>query len=152
MVRADIGVLRPRQQGHHRRHEPLRLRRTVLQMDNDLTVAVLGLGRAVAKEGVRARDPIATAREYVHLADEHDIFVALTPDNLTYISRFLAWSLPDGAGFHEKVEAVVGFGQARRQGIQLLTNRLHRLGVTRSTELVQMHLDPVPPNANVPRC
>ncbi len=51
---------------------------TVLQMDNDLTIAVLGLGRAITKEGVRARDPIATAREYVHLADEHDIFVALT--------------------------------------------------------------------------
>ncbi len=51
---------------------------TVLQMDNDLTIAVLGLGRAVTKEEVWARDPIATAREYVHLADEHDIFVALT--------------------------------------------------------------------------
>ncbi len=51
---------------------------TVLQTDNDLTIAVLGLGRAVSKEGVRARDPIASAREYVYLADEHDVFVALT--------------------------------------------------------------------------
>ncbi len=51
---------------------------TVLRTDNDLTIAVLGLGRAVEKEGVRAHDPIRTAEQYVHLADEHDIFVALT--------------------------------------------------------------------------
>ncbi len=51
---------------------------TVLTTDNDLTVAVLGLSVANPKEGVAMRDAIEAAREFLPLADEHDVFVALT--------------------------------------------------------------------------
>jgi 2',3'-cyclic-nucleotide 2'-phosphodiesterase (5'-nucleotidase family) len=52
---------------------------TVLVTDNDLTIAVLGLSVVnFEKEGVAMRDPLAVAEEYLHLAETHDLFVALT--------------------------------------------------------------------------
>ncbi len=51
---------------------------TVLKTSDGLTVAVLGLAVADAKDGVRSRDPLAVAREYRHLRDEHHVLVGLT--------------------------------------------------------------------------
>jgi 5'-nucleotidase / UDP-sugar diphosphatase len=52
---------------------------TVLVTDNDLTIALLGLTVVnFEKQGVAMRDPIAVAKEYLHLAESHDVFVALT--------------------------------------------------------------------------
>jgi hypothetical protein len=71
------------------------------------------------------------------------------PDNLTWPSRFLPWPFPDRAGFGEEAEAVGGFGEPRGHRVQLLTQRLHREGVSRRTELLQMDLDLVRLDANV---
>jgi 2',3'-cyclic-nucleotide 2'-phosphodiesterase (5'-nucleotidase family) len=45
---------------------------------NGLTIAVLGLSMAYAREGVRSLDPVATAREYLHLRKQHPVLVGLT--------------------------------------------------------------------------
>jgi len=50
---------------------------TVLTTREGYTVAVLGLSTGTF-EGVRRRDPIETAQEYLHLGEEHNVFVALT--------------------------------------------------------------------------
>lgn len=50
----------------------------VLEAGNGVTVAVLGLAVANAKEGVRRRDPVEVARQYQHLHDEHEVVVGLT--------------------------------------------------------------------------
>ncbi len=49
-----------------------------LETANGLTIAVLGLSIAYAKEGVRSRDPVAVAREYLHLRQQHPLLVGLT--------------------------------------------------------------------------
>ncbi len=51
---------------------------TILETDNGMTVAVLGLSVGRNKPGVLSRDIIETARLYSHLAEENDLFVALT--------------------------------------------------------------------------
>jgi hypothetical protein len=50
----------------------------VLETANGLTIAVLGLSIAYAKEGVSSRDPVAVAREYLHLREQHPLLVGLT--------------------------------------------------------------------------
>ncbi len=51
---------------------------TILATDNGMSVAVLGLSVGRNKPGVSSRDIIETARIYSHLAEENDLFVALT--------------------------------------------------------------------------
>lgn len=50
----------------------------VLETTNGLTIAVLGLSVATAKEGVRSRDAVAVAREYLYLRQKHPLLVGLT--------------------------------------------------------------------------
>ena len=61
------------------------------------------------------------------------------PDIPIGFLSFLSFS--NRAGFDEEPELVARFGQARRQLVQLPAQRLHRLGVTWGTQLIQMHLD-----------
>jgi hypothetical protein len=49
-----------------------------LETANGLTIAVLGLSVAYTKEGVRSRDPVAVARDYLHLRQQHPLLVGLT--------------------------------------------------------------------------
>ena len=50
----------------------------LLETANGLSVAVLGLSLAASKDGVRSRDAIGVAREYLHLRDQHQLLVGLT--------------------------------------------------------------------------
>jgi hypothetical protein len=59
-----------------------------------------------------------------------------TPDILTCPQRLLSDSLPDRAGFDEETEAVVRFGQDWGQRVHLRAQALHRLRVTRCTQLI----------------
>ena len=72
-----------------------------------------------------------------------DFYLSVTPDNLTYLWRFLSWSFPGWAGFDVEAELVVGFGEAGGLGVELLAERLHGQGVTRGAELVQVDFDQV---------
>jgi hypothetical protein len=49
-----------------------------LETANGLTIAVLGLSVAYTREGVRSRDPVAVARDYLHLRQQHSLLVGLT--------------------------------------------------------------------------
>ncbi len=51
---------------------------TILETHNGMTVAVMGLSVGRNKPGVSSRDIIETARIYSHLAEENDLFVAIT--------------------------------------------------------------------------
>ncbi len=62
----------------------------ILETAGGMTVAVLGLAVANAKEGVRRLDPEAVARRYEHLADEHHVFVGLTHLGFRTDSRLAA--------------------------------------------------------------
>lgn len=66
----------------------------VFETDNGLSLAVLGLSRANRRPGIEVLDFIETAREYAHLADEHDLFVALTHIGLR-TDRELAETMPE---------------------------------------------------------
>jgi hypothetical protein len=63
-------------------------------------------------------------------------FTSLTSDILTCPQRLLSDSLPDRAGFDEEAEAVVRFGQNGGQRVHLRAQALHRLRVTRCTQLI----------------
>jgi hypothetical protein len=49
-----------------------------LETANGLPIAVLGLSVAYAKEGVRSHDPVAVARDYLHLRQQYPLLVGLT--------------------------------------------------------------------------
>lgn len=67
----------------------------VLETSTRRTIAVLGLSVVnFRKEGVLARDPVETALEYVHLAREHDLFMALTHIGIR-VDRALAERVPE---------------------------------------------------------
>lgn len=66
----------------------------VLHTDNRLAIAVLGLSRGGGMDGVHLRDPIVTALGYRHLAEDHDVLVALT--HIGYrTDRELAEAMPE---------------------------------------------------------
>jgi hypothetical protein len=58
------------------------------------------------------------------------------PEILTCAQRLLSDSLPDRAGFDEEAEAVIRFGQDWGQRVHLRAQALHRLRVTRCTQLI----------------
>jgi hypothetical protein len=61
-----------------------------------------------------------------------------SPDILTCPASFLTGF---GAGFDVEAEAEVGLWQGHVQGVDLITQRHHRLCVARSTELIQMDME-----------
>ena len=66
----------------------------VFETQNELSIAVLGVTRSNERPGVETLDFIETARSYEHLADEHDLFVALTHIGLGR-DRALAEAMPE---------------------------------------------------------
>lgn len=66
----------------------------VLEAENGVTIAVLGLSVGMRKPGVVPRDIVETAKAYSNLADEHELFVALT--HIGYRSdKVLAEEVPE---------------------------------------------------------
>ncbi len=67
----------------------------VFETDNGLSLAILGLTRGRDdKPGVTLHDPIETARDHARLAQEHDLFIALTHLGLS-LDRQLAEATPE---------------------------------------------------------
>ncbi len=50
----------------------------ILETGNGMTIAVLGISLGFNKPGVTRRDYVETAKAYLNLAEENDLFVALT--------------------------------------------------------------------------
>ncbi len=66
----------------------------IFETQNELSIAVLGITRSNERPGVETLDFIETARAYEQLADEHDLFVALTHIGLSR-DRALAEAMPE---------------------------------------------------------
>lgn len=67
----------------------------VLETDNALRLAILGITRrSGGSDGVEMKDFVETAREYVHLAEDHHLFVALTHIGLNS-DKALAEAVPE---------------------------------------------------------
>jgi hypothetical protein len=87
----------------------------VLETEERYRLAVLGLSVVNDQEGVEALDPIAVARQYVGLADEHDVLVGLTHLGLR-TDRRLAEAVPAfeviiGGHSHDLLEEAERVGQ-----------------------------------------
>jgi len=67
----------------------------ILNTDNGYSIAVLGLSAVPGnKEGLEGADPIETAKAYTHLAEEHDLFIALNHIGVSR-DRELAEAVPE---------------------------------------------------------
>lgn len=68
---------------------------TILETDTRYTLAILGLSVVnFQAEGVAATDPIETARDYLHLTGENDLFIGLTHLGVS-TERRLAREVPE---------------------------------------------------------